>query len=107
MDVPELDSAIVTARDDETVVKLKTGDGIIVSAKSVDAFEGLQVEDDDSAVRTTGDEAVTGKLQLPDKRCVTLEESDTFTGIVGQQQLRRCLSDAGTFGNGQVLKRRE
>jgi len=48
--IPELDPPIVPARDDKSLIKLEAGDGVVVCAKTVNAFEGGEVEDDYSTV---------------------------------------------------------
>ena len=53
--VPELDSSVVATRDHEAVVKLQASDRIVVSTKTVKAFESGEGEDYDSAIRTTSD----------------------------------------------------
>jgi hypothetical protein len=62
--VPKLDPAVHPARDDEAVVKLETGDAIIVRAQSIQAFVRRQVKDDHTTVRASGDEAVADELDL-------------------------------------------
>lgn len=75
--VPELDTSVVPAGNDETLVKLEAGDRVVVRAETVDALEGGEVEDDDPAVGATGDEAVVSKLKLANKGSMALEEDDT------------------------------
>ncbi len=78
-DIPELDPSVVAARDDESIVKLQTGDRIIVSADPLQAGIVDQIEDDHSSVGTAGDEGVTGELKLTDQGGVTLKQGDAFT----------------------------
>lgn len=81
LDVPQLDSSIVSGRYDESVIELKAGDRVVVGADPLQAGVCCQVEDDDSTVRTACDQDIAGELQLANERCVSLEKCDTFTRV--------------------------
>lgn len=73
VDIPQLDAAVVTARHDEAVVKLQTGDGVVVRTEAVHACVVVQVEHDDTAVGAARDEAVAVELELADEGGVALQ----------------------------------
>lgn len=79
-EVPELDAAVVAARDDEAVVELEARDRVVVRAEPVQALERREREDDDAPVRAAGDEDVGRELELADERGVALEEGQALAG---------------------------
>jgi hypothetical protein len=74
LDIPEFDAAVIAARNDKAIVKLETGDAVVVSAEAVNARVVGEVEHNDSTIGSAGDEPVARELELTNKGRVTLQD---------------------------------